>query len=40
MKRRLSFALVALALLAGGAGEARAQARRVRMKIDGYLCGN
>ena len=43
MKRRLSFALVALVLLVligGGASEGRAQARRVKMKIDGYLCGN
>jgi hypothetical protein len=40
MKKRLGFALALLVLLFGGASEGRAQARRVRMKIDGYLCGN
>ena len=40
MKRKLAFMLVALVLLFGGASEGRAQARRVKMKIDGYLCGN
>ncbi len=40
MKRRLSTALALLVLLFGGASESRAEARRVKMKIDGYLCGN
>ncbi len=40
MKKRFVLAFTVLALLFGGAGEGRAQARRVKMKIDGYLCGN
>jgi hypothetical protein len=40
MKRRLTRALVGLLLLACASGDARAQVVRVRMKIDGYLCGN
>jgi len=40
MWRRFGPALALVALLACGAGEASAQARRVRLKIDGYLCGN
>jgi hypothetical protein len=40
MKRTPAYMLVALVLLFGGASEGRAQARRVKMKIDGYLCGN
>ncbi len=40
MKRRLGFAFALVALLACGAADASAQARRVRLKIDGYLCGN
>ncbi len=40
MKSKFVIALTALVLLCGGASEGRAQARRVKMKIDGYLCGN
>ena len=40
MKKLLTPALVLLVLLFGVAGVGRAQARRVKMKIDGYLCGN
>jgi hypothetical protein len=41
MKKFMTFAFVAaLVLLAGGARSGEAQVRRVRMKIDGYLCGN
>ncbi|HVF55513.1 MAG TPA: hypothetical protein VM934_05135 [Pyrinomonadaceae bacterium] len=42
MKRFLTLVLAGLALLllAGGATKGEAQVRRVRMKIDGYLCGN
>lgn len=38
--RQLMLACIGLVLLVGGAGDGRAQARRVKMKIDGYLCGN
>jgi len=40
MKRQITLMLIGLVLLFGGASESRAQARRVKMKIDGYLCGN
>jgi hypothetical protein len=40
MKRFLTAALAGLVLLFGGASTGRAEARRVKMKIDGYLCGN
>jgi hypothetical protein len=42
MKRHFMLALlVGLALFVSGAGvSARAHVKQVRMKIDGYLCGN
>jgi len=40
MKRLITLTLIGLVLFCGGASETRAQARRVKMKIDGYLCGN
>ncbi len=35
-----ALAFAGLLLLVGGAVTARAQVRRIEMKIDGYLCGN
>jgi len=40
MKRGLTLALAGLALLLTATTGGHAQARRVKMKIDGYLCGN
>lgn len=38
--RRTLTALLGLVFLFGGAGTSRAEVRRVRMRIAGYLCGN
>lgn len=40
MKRHVIRALAGLSLLVFVAADARAQVRRVEMRIDGYLCGN
>jgi hypothetical protein len=40
MKRYLLPALSGLVLLFGGAATSKAEVRRVRMHIAGYLCGN
>ncbi|MGB8508828.1 MAG: hypothetical protein WCD76_10505 [Pyrinomonadaceae bacterium] len=40
MRRLLTTTLLVFVMLAVGASDGRAQARRVKMRIDGYLCGN
>ena len=40
MKRYSLSALAGLVLLFGGATTSRAEVRRVKMHIAGYLCGN
>ncbi len=40
MKRYLLPTVLGLMLLFGGAASSRAEVRRVRMHIGGYLCGN
>lgn len=40
MRRFLTTALAGFVLFAVCAATGRAEVRRVRMKIDGYLCGN
>lgn len=37
---KLTRGLVVLLIVAASAGAARAEVRRVTMRIDGYLCGN
>ncbi|HEY0322770.1 MAG TPA: hypothetical protein VGC66_17585 [Pyrinomonadaceae bacterium] len=40
MKRSITLALLGLVLLMGSATGSRAEVKRVRMHIAGYLCGN
>lgn len=40
MKRKVTLALLGLVLLFGGATSSRAEVKRVKMHIAGYLCGN
>ena len=40
MKRLSACIFAGLLLLAESAGANQAQAKRIKMKIDGYLCGN
>lgn len=40
MRRKITFALLSLVLLFGGAGSSSAEVKQVQMHIAGYLCGN
>lgn len=40
MRKYALTAMLSLLLLLGGAADTRAEVRRVRMHIAGYLCGN
>jgi hypothetical protein len=40
MRRTLTLVSLGLVLLFGSAGQSKAEVKRVRMHIAGYLCGN